>query len=222
MLVWSNLKVIVTTVISAQFLHGGMFLHQHQIHHGMTTVSTHWYKNFNDKSMISTDQVEEMRKIGKKTSKTVFWCFQLTWYDHTTCFLKIFTLHVKDKVIFPPCLWNQGSKSKRLTETSSFWNAVLVAMQTRQIHQKTCMGLPLLIFCDIFLFRSVTLTDANHIFLPLVCHRHITSTCVVLCAFSQQCLRCRVKVLQILFQSFIFFLSEIIDCCGKPHTLRQF
>lgn len=128
-------------------------------------------------------------KNRKKYYKTEFWCFQLTWCDHTGCFLKNFTPHVKDKVIFPPCLWNRSTKIK-LWETSSIRNTDRVAMQTRQIHQKICsMGLPLLIFYDIFLSRSITLTETQTTSSCLWCvtgtsPQHVFLPCAFYCTYT--------------------------------------
>ncbi len=163
----------------------------------------------------------KVKNRKKKYYKTEFWCFQLTWCDHTGCFLKNFTPHVKDKVIFPPCRWNRSTKIK-LWETSSIRNTDRVAMQTRQIHQKICsMGLPLLIFYDIFLSLSITLTETQTTSSCLWCVTGTSPQHVSLpCAFylHLHAWEAEQKKSDMFFCLFSFSLKPVnVECCGETH-----
>lgn len=121
---------------------------------------------------------------------------------------------MKDKVIFPPCLWNRSRKIT-LWETSSIRNTDRVALQTRPIHQKIfSMGLPLLIFCDIFLSRSITLTETQTTSSCLWCvtgtsPQHVLLPCAFYCTYmSGRQSRRRVKC----FFLSVRFLLKACEC----------
>lgn len=209
----------------AQFLHGGICshfdIHQYKIHYTMSTFPPCWCK-----TTISIKQVKELRKIGKNITKQNSDVSSCCDVDHTGCFLKKTSPHTwRDKVIFPPCLWNRSTKIK-VWETSSIRNTDRKAMATRQIHQKNWTW----DYHCLFSMTSSCLAPLreqkrkNHIFLSLVWHRHVISTRVVaLCCL----LHLHVweaehkKSILLLSLSLLIFQLENVDCCDKPHRGRQ-
>lgn len=107
-----TLRLVITwLLLPAQFLHSGFLLTFH-IKIKSILLWVHpppfWYE-----TIVSIEQVKEIRKTGKKITQNRILLFPVDiMWPHWAVSSKNFTPHVKYKVIFPPCLWNPENKDK--------------------------------------------------------------------------------------------------------------